>query len=114
MSRLLVLTTPELAAGYRLAGVAAVEVASPAEAATRLEELLEREDGVIAVHAPYFHALAAAAAAAARRARAPRSWWRFPAGTTTEQAEDRRERLLQMLRQAVGYEITFGDESRTR
>ena len=23
------------------------------------------------------------------------------------------ERLLQMLRQAVGYEITFGDETRT-
>jgi hypothetical protein len=34
----------------------------------------------------------------------------LPAGTTIEQAQDRREQLLQMLRQAVGYEITFGQE----
>ena len=58
MTRLVVLTTPELADGYRLAGVAVCEVASPAEAAERLEELLESEHGVIALHAPYFHALA--------------------------------------------------------
>jgi hypothetical protein len=38
----------------------------------------------------------------------------LPAGTTPEEAEDRRERLLKLLRQAVGYEITFRDESRTR
>ena len=37
----------------------------------------------------------------------------LPAGLTDDQAEDRRERLLRMLRQAVGYEITFGDETRT-
>ncbi len=58
MSRLLVLTTPELAAGYRLAGVAAVEVASAAEAADAARGAARRsEDGVIAVHAPYFNAL---------------------------------------------------------
>ena len=111
MSRLLVLTTPELAAGYRLAGVAALEVASSARgggAARRSS--LEHEDGVIAVHAPFFHALDRTVAAATRRAARSRSWCALPAGVTTEQAEDRRERLLQMLRQAVGYEITFGDE----
>jgi hypothetical protein len=32
---------------------------------------------------------------------------------TDAQAGDRRTRLLEMLRQAVGYEITFGDEART-
>jgi flagellar hook-associated protein FlgK len=37
----------------------------------------------------------------------------LPAGSTPDEARDRRERLLQMLRQAIGYEITFSDESRT-
>ena len=38
MSRLLVLTTRELAAGYRLAGVTVLEVASSEDAATQLED----------------------------------------------------------------------------
>jgi vacuolar-type H+-ATPase subunit F/Vma7 len=113
MSRLLVLTTRELAAGYRLGGVAAIEVASPGETAARLEELLEREDGVIAVHAPYFHALDARLRRRLDALRAPLVV-ALPAGTTREEAEDRREQLLRMLRQAVGYGITFGDEGTTQ
>jgi vacuolar-type H+-ATPase subunit F/Vma7 len=112
VSRLLVLTTPELATGYRLGGVATIEVASPAEAAARLEELLEREDGVIAVHAPFFHALDRPLRRRLDALRAPLVV-ALPASTTAEQAQDRRQRLLQMLRQAVGYEITFGDERTT-
>jgi vacuolar-type H+-ATPase subunit F/Vma7 len=108
MSRLLVLTTPELVAGYRLGGVATIEVASPAEAATRLEDLLEREDGVIAVHAPYFHALERPLRQRLDALRVPLVV-ALPAGVTAAQAEDRRERLLQMLRQAVGFELRFGD-----
>ena len=71
MSRLLVLTTSELAVGYRLAGATTVEVRSAAETRAILEELLDREDGIIAVHAPYFNALPSAAAAAARLAAHP-------------------------------------------
>jgi vacuolar-type H+-ATPase subunit F/Vma7 len=112
MSRLLVLTTRELAAGYRLAGAATVEVGSPAEAEAQLEELLDREDGVIAVHAPYFHALGRALRRRLEALRTPLVV-PLPAGLTADQVEDRRERLLRMLRQAVGYEITFGDEART-
>ena len=110
MSRLLVLTTPELVAGYRLGGVTAIEVASAIEAAAQLEELLEREDGVIAVHAPFFHALDRPLRRRLDAFRTPLVV-ALPAGVTAEQAEDRRERLLQMLRQAVGFEISFGDES---
>jgi vacuolar-type H+-ATPase subunit F/Vma7 len=112
VSRLLVLTTPELATGYRLGGVAAIEVASPSEAAASLEELLEREDGVIAVHAPFFHAFDRRLRRRLDALRAPLVV-ALPAGATVEQAQDRRERLLQMLRQAVGYEITFDDEGTT-
>jgi vacuolar-type H+-ATPase subunit F/Vma7 len=112
VSRLVVLTTRELAAGYRLAGVATVEVMSPAEAEAQLEALLDSEDGVIALHAPYFYALGRPLRARLDALRAPLVV-PLPAGLTDAQAEDRRERLLRMLRQAVGYEITFGDETRT-
>ena len=112
MSRLLVITTPELAAGYRLAGAATLEAASVAQAASRLEELLEHEDGVIALHGPYFRALPPLLRRRLDALRAPLVV-ALPAGAAPEEAEDRRERLLQMLRQAVGYELTFSDEPRT-
>ena len=59
MSRLIVITTPELAPGYQLAGVATVPVGSSEEAASRLRELIEvqRERGVIALHEPYHREL---------------------------------------------------------
>jgi vacuolar-type H+-ATPase subunit F/Vma7 len=112
VSRLLVLTTRELAAGYRLGGVTALEVASSEDAATRLEELLDQEDGVIAVHAPYFRGFARSLRLRLDALRAPLVV-PLPAGMTDDQADERRRRLLQMLRQAVGYEITFGNETRT-
>jgi len=110
MSRLLVVTTGELVVGYRLAGVAAIEVASSAEAEATLEQLLEQESGVIAVHAPYFYALGRPFRQRLDALRAPLVV-PLPAGTASDQAEERRQRLLEMLRQAVGYEITFGNEA---
>jgi vacuolar-type H+-ATPase subunit F/Vma7 len=112
MSRLLVLTIRELAVGYRLAGVATLEVASPDETQSRLLELLQHEQGVIAVHAPYFHALNRSLRRQLDATDKPLVV-PLPAGTAVEEAGDRRDRLLQMLRQALGYEITFGDERAT-
>jgi vacuolar-type H+-ATPase subunit F/Vma7 len=109
VSRLLVLTTQELAVGYRLAGAATVEVGSPDETEQRLVELLEQERGVIAVHGPYYYALSRSLRRRLDTTGRPLVV-ALPAGTVTEEADERRERLLQMLRQAVGYEITFGDE----
>lgn len=113
MSRLLVLTTPDLAPGYRLAGATALEVSSPVETSSRLEELLPHERGVIAVHEPYFQALDRALRARLDALRAPLVV-PLPAGVGAEGAGERRERLLQMLWQAVGYEITFDNEGRTK
>jgi vacuolar-type H+-ATPase subunit F/Vma7 len=113
MSRLLVLTTRDLAIGYRLAGAATVEVGSPAQAATVLEELLAGEDGVIAVHAPYLDALPRPLRRRLETLRIPLVV-ALPAGTGTEPAGDRRQQLLELLRQAIGYEITFGDERTAR
>jgi vacuolar-type H+-ATPase subunit F/Vma7 len=113
MTRLVVITTPELADGYRLAGVTVYESASSAEAAALLEELLASEQGVIALHDPYFHAFARPLRRRLDALSAPLVV-ALPAGTTPEEGEERRERLLKLLRQAVGYEITFRDEARTR
>ena len=112
MSRLLVLTTRDLAIGYRLAGASTVEVASTAQTAAALEELLTGEDGVIAVHAPYFDTLPRPLRRRLDSLRVPLVV-SLPAGRATEPAGDRRQRLLELLRQAIGYEITFGEE-RTR
>jgi len=109
MNRLLVLTTSELAVGYRLAGASTVEVRSAAETRATLEALLDREDGVIAVHAPYFHALPLPLRRRLEALRTPLVV-ALPAGTTTDQVGDRRQRMLELLRHAIGYEITFGDE----
>jgi vacuolar-type H+-ATPase subunit F/Vma7 len=112
MSRLLVLTTRELAVGYRLAGSATLEVASAAETQDRLRELLGHERGVIAVHAPYFYELDRPLRQLLDTTDDPLVV-PLPAGTEVEEVGDRRDRLLQMLRQALGYEITFGDEGGT-
>lgn len=109
MSRLLVVTTPELALGYRLAGAGTLAVGSPEEAGDAIGALLAEEEGVIAVHEPFFRELD------------PRFRLRLdalqrplvvplPAGGAEEGGAERRERLAQMLWQAVGYEITFESE----
>jgi vacuolar-type H+-ATPase subunit F/Vma7 len=113
MSRLFILTTRNLAVGYRLAGATTVEVASAVQAAATLEELLVDEDGVIAVHAPYFDALPTPLRRRLDSLRTPLVV-PLPAGTASEPVGERRQRLLELLRQAIGYEITFGEERTTR
>jgi len=109
VSRLVVLTTPDLAPGYRLAGTSALEVSSVDEATSRLEELLGHERGVVAVHEPYFHAFDRTLKARLDALRTPLVV-PLPAGDSPEGIGQRRERLLQMLWQAVGYEITFDSD----
>ena len=113
MSRLLILTTRDLVVGYRLAGATTVEVASAVQAAATLEELLVGEDGVIAVHAPYFDALPTPLRRRLDSLRTPLVV-PLPAGTASEPVGERRQRLLELLRQAIGYEITFGEERTAR
>ena len=61
MGRLIVLTTPELEPGYRLAGATTRVTASVSEAAESLQEILAEGDAgdVVAVHEPFFNALPA-------------------------------------------------------
>ncbi|QGN34408.1 V-type ATP synthase subunit F [Microlunatus sp. Gsoil 973] len=112
MSRLIIMTIPELIPGYQLAGAETIRVGSAAEAQTRLEEMLLAEEGVIALHASYYDALPAPFRRHLDTIQVPLVV-RLPAGTAADQAEDRRDRLLELLRQAVGYGITFGSEGST-
>jgi vacuolar-type H+-ATPase subunit F/Vma7 len=107
MGRLIVLTTPELEPGYRLAGVATRGVASTSEAAEALEELLDAQgDDVIALHEPFFHDLERPLRRRIETLTSPLVV-AMPAGRDADVEAERRARLLRMLWQAVGYEMTF-------
>ncbi len=115
MSRLVVLTTPELAPGYRLAGAATIAVTSPEGARDELLELVDArgEKGVIAIHEPYHAGLDRKLRGRFDETSEPLVV-PLPSGEDAESAGERRGRLLQMLWQAVGYEITFDAEGGTQ
>lgn len=111
MSRLVVLTTPDLAPGYRLAGAATSPVTSAREAAAELISLVDRrgERGVIAIHEPFHAALDRDLRRRFDETTEPLVV-PLPAGEPGGGDGGRRERLTKMLWQAVGYEITFDSE----
>jgi vacuolar-type H+-ATPase subunit F/Vma7 len=111
VSRLVVLTTPDLAPGYQLAGAKTLAVVSAEEATSELLSLVEGrgEKGVIAVHEPFHGALDLDLRRRFDETTEPLVV-PLPAGEAGEGDRRRRERLLKMLWQAVGYEITFDAE----
>lgn len=113
MTRLVVLTSPELAPGYRLAGVSTLAVGSSGETEATIEQLIAEEEGVIAVHEPYFHALDPRFRLRLDALRRPLVV-PLPAGSGEASGAERRDRLAQMLWQAVGYEITFESDGSAR
>jgi vacuolar-type H+-ATPase subunit F/Vma7 len=108
MGRLIVLTTADLELGYRLAGVATKTVDSTVEAEHALQRLLdaEAEGDVIAVHEPFFHELDRSLRRRIDASASPLVV-ALPAGRHADVEAERRVRLLRMLWQAVGYEMTF-------
>lgn len=104
-------TTPELAPGFRLAG-AAVDVARSAEEAARAVagHVAAPEGGIVAVHEPYLEAFDPALRRRLEALVNPVVVG-LPAGDLAADAGGRRLRLAEMLRRAVGYRITLaGDE----
>lgn len=110
--RLLVLTTPELAPGYRLAGVEAEAAASAGEAERHVRDLLA-EAGIVAVHEPFLDAFEPALRDRLESSTRP-IVVALPAGEAPVVEGGRRARLLRMLWQAVGYELTFEPGERAR
>ena len=108
MGRLIVLTTADLELGYRLAGVTTQAVDSTTEAEQALHQLLdaEAEGDVIAVHEPFFNEFDRPMRRRIDASASPLVI-ALPAGRYADVEAERRARLLRMLWQAVGYQMTF-------
>jgi vacuolar-type H+-ATPase subunit F/Vma7 len=107
MGRLIVITTPEREPGYRLAGAATRALGSAREAESAIHDLLDAGAGdVIALHEPFFEELAPPLRRRIDALASPLVV-ALPAGAEADVEAERRGRLLRMLWQAVGYEMTF-------
>lgn len=111
-ARLVIMTTPVLESGFRLAGVETRTISSTSEAEATLRSLLaEGQRGVIAVHRPFFAGLDPGFRARLETSVSP-VVVSLSDGLESESPQARRARLATLLQQAVGYHIVFegGDE----
>lgn len=108
MAQLIVVTQPDLATGFRLAGVQTFSVASAEEAHRQLLALLDDEEvGVIAVDLAYLDTLDAAVQRRIAESHRPVVLG-IPLGKAGDSAAGRRERLAELIRRAIGVRISFG------
>lgn len=109
-THLVVVVPPELADGFRLAGVTTYRAQSAEETATIVERLIDDgERGVIAVYEPLLTALPTALREHLEYTLSPIVVG-LPSGLEAQSGAVRRARLAGMLQRAVGYHITFGAE----
>jgi vacuolar-type H+-ATPase subunit F/Vma7 len=107
---LTVVCPPEIAAGFQLAGVATVAAETTAEIAPLLTDLADREASeVVAVYEPFLRELDRGLRRRLDETTTPLVI-ALPSGRPSDAGDDRRTRLLELLRRAVGYELTFHPE----
>jgi vacuolar-type H+-ATPase subunit F/Vma7 len=108
MARLVVLSSPALADGFRLAGAATVVAHRGPEAARALERLLHDEPdvGLALVTSDLWTSLSERLRMTAERLGRP-IVLPIPAGDVTDPAT-RRQVLNEMLQRAIGYRIELG------
>lgn len=110
MGRLMVITTPDLAPGFQLAGAETFAVESAREAERVLQGLLEGDEAsLIALRQDLLGAMPP------RLQRQIEASYRpvvmaIPGGTPTTSAEEHRRYIAELLRRAIGFHITFGTE----
>lgn len=109
-AQLVVVTPPELAPGFRLAGAATRAAVTSEEAQTEVQNLIaDGERGVVAVYEPFLshfpNDVRERLIASVAPVVVP-----LPSGLAIEGDASRQARLAELLRQAVGYHITFGEE----
>lgn len=112
MGRLMVITTPDLAPGFQLAGVETFTVENVEKAEVVLRELLTGDEAsLIVVHQRLL------AAMDPRLQRQIGLSYRpvvvdIPGGMPTTLGEERRRHIAELIRRAIGFHITFGTEQR--
>lgn len=110
-SRLVVITPAELAEGFRLTGVFTSVAESSEQAEQAIRALLhEGERGVICIHAPLFAGLDKSLQTRLRTSVAP-VVVELPTGMGQEDDNVRRTRLAERLQHAIGYHVTFGEDT---
>lgn len=105
MARLLVLTDPDTALGFRLAGVEVSEVSTKEEAAARLLTLLRaKEAGIVIYNEEYQAALSEKSQIALEDSVSP-VFFAIPVSQAHRAGEPREQYLARLLRRAIGYQL---------
>ena len=105
-ARLVVITLPDQAAGFRFGGASILAAASVEEAEEAVRRVLaDGESGVIAVHEPFYEDFEAGFRHRCDEMVAP-IVLPLPTGSPTA-ASDRKARLTAMLQRVIGYQISF-------
>ena len=105
MARLVAITDPDTALGFRLAGIEAVEVASAEDAAERLLAALKaRESGVVIYNEDYQASLPEKSREALDESITP-VFFAIPVARAGMSGEAREVYLARLLRRAIGYQL---------
>lgn len=105
MARLLVITDPDTALGFRLAGVEVSEVTSKEEAAERLLAVLTaKEPGIVIYNEEYRAALTEKILVALDDSVSP-VFFAIPVSLAQRAGEPREEYLARLIRRAIGYQL---------
>ncbi len=105
MAKLVAITDPDTALGFRLAGIEAVEVANAEDAAERLLAALKaREPGVVIYNEEYQAALPEKSRAVLDESITP-VFFAIPVARAGMAGEAREVYLARLLRRAIGYQL---------
>ncbi len=109
-AHLTIVTPPELAAGFRLAGAGVHSVTDGTQAATAVQALIAQgERGVIGVYEPFFLQFDSGLRERLEQSVVP-VVIAVPSGFAAKEGVTRRARIAALLSRAVGYHITFGED----
>lgn len=113
MGRLMVITSPDLAPGFQLAGVETFAVETIEEAETVLQRLLTGgEASLIVVRRALLQAMDARLQRRAETSYQP-VVMAIPGAMLTLARGEHRRHIAELIRRAIGFHITFGDEQQT-
>ncbi len=105
MTRLLVLTDPDTALGFRLAGVEVSEVTTKEEAVEQLLALLRaKEAGIVIYNEDYQTVLPEKSRVALEDSMSP-VFFAIPVSQTHRAGEPREHYLARLVRRAIGYQL---------
>lgn len=105
MARLLVITDPDTALGFQLAGVEVREVSTKEEAAERLLALLQTKDaGLVIYNEEYRAALPETGQVALEESLNP-VFFAIPVAQAQHAGEPREQYLGRLLRRAIGHQL---------